>query len=308
MEELSTWLSAAIGLSVTVQNKLLITLIVLLVLFLLRWIVQRTVIDRIEDLKSRYQWQKTAGYLFSILGVIIVGGIWLDAGRSLLTYLGLISAALVVALQDPISNIVGWAFIIWRKPFEVGDRIQIAESSGDVIDLRFFQFTLMEIGNWVDADQSTGRILHVPNKSVFNSVVANFTKGSDYIWNELPVLVTFESDWKLAKELLQFIADEHVKEIEPVAQESFQKAAKQYLLQFGKLTPKVYTSVRDSGVLLTIRYLSDPRARRDTEERIWEAILHSFAQNDRLDFAYPTQRFYNNLVEGKTRLDVDQTQ
>jgi len=92
---------------------------------------------------------------------------------------------------------------------------------------------------------------------------------------------------------------------EPIAKESFQKAAKQYLLQFGKLTPKVYTSVRDSGVLLTIRYLSDPRARRDTEERIWEAILQAFARYDQIDFAYPTQRFYNNQVEGRTRLDIN---
>jgi small-conductance mechanosensitive channel len=80
------------------------------------------------------------------------------SGGSVVTYLGLVSAALVIALQDPITNFVGWVFIISRRPFEIEDRIQIGEDAGDVIDIRFFQFSLNEIGNWVDADQSTGRI------------------------------------------------------------------------------------------------------------------------------------------------------
>ena len=76
-----------------------------------------------------------------------------------------------------------------------------------LIDLRIFQFTLMEIGNWVDADQSTGRIVHVPNGSVFVTPLANYAKGFQYIWNEIPVLVTFESDWRRAKEILEGIAN-----------------------------------------------------------------------------------------------------
>jgi len=71
------------------------------------------------------------------------------------------------------------------------------------------------------------------------------------------------------------------------------------MIFYSKLTPTVYTSVRDCGVLLTIRYLCDPRRRRSTEESIWEDILHAFADNDDIDFAYPTQRFYDNLHEGK---------
>ena len=57
-------------------------------------------------------------------------------------------------------------------------------------------FSLMEIGNWVDAEQSTGRVIHVPNGKIFSEPLANYTDGFQYIWNEIPVLVTFESDWK----------------------------------------------------------------------------------------------------------------
>ena len=71
------------------------------------------------------------------------------------------------------------------------------------------------------------------------------------------------------------------------------------MIFYNKLTPTVYTSVQDCGVLLTIRYLCDPRQRRSTEQAFWEDILDEFAACNDIDFAYPTQRFYNNALEGK---------
>ena len=73
------------------------------------------------------------------------------------------------------------------------------------------------------------------------------------------------------------------------------------MIFYTKLTPTVYTSVRESGVLLTIRYLSEPRRRRATEEVIWEEILQAFAECDDIDFAYPTTRLFNNAKEGKDK-------
>jgi hypothetical protein len=69
----------------------------------------------------------------------------------------------------------------------------------------------------------------------------------------------------------------------------------------------VYTSVQDCGVLLTIRYLIEPRKRRWSEQAIWEDILEAFAGRPDIDFAYPTQRFYNNVLEGKQGTGPEQT-
>ena len=93
-------------------------------------------------------------------------------------YLGFISAGLAVALKDLLVNLTAWLFIVIRKPFTVGDRITIGPTSGDVIDIRLFTFTLAEIGNWVDADQSTGRIVHVPNGFLFLKEMFNYTQAS----------------------------------------------------------------------------------------------------------------------------------
>lgn len=165
--------------------------------------------------------------------------------------------------------------------------------AGDVIDIRLFQFSLVEIGNWVDADQSTGRILHIPNSKVLREPLANYHQGFKYIWHEIPVLITFESNWKKAKKMLTDIAYEKAEPLSGKIQEQIRGAAQKYLIFYNKLTPIVYTTVKDSGVLLTIRYMVAPRQSRSTEEQIWEAILDLIDANDDINLAYPTTRFYN---------------
>ncbi|MEJ2616929.1 MAG: mechanosensitive ion channel, partial [Ignavibacteriaceae bacterium] len=281
------------------QGKILTSVVIIFVLWLIRQIILRIYFRKKVDIRTQYRWRKTTVYIAFTIGFLLIGRIWFEGFNSLATFLGLLSAGLAIALKDPLVNLAGWMFIIWRKPFVVGDRIQIDNNSGDVIDIRIFQFTLMEIGNWVAAEQSTGRILHIPNGKVFSDIQANYTTGFNYIWNEIPVLITFESNWKKAKDILSSIINKYAEHLSKSAEERIKEASRKFMIFYTKLTPIVYTSVRDSGVMLTLRYLCDPRKRRSSEEEIWEEILLQFSQCDDIDFAYPTQRFYNNLNEGK---------
>jgi small-conductance mechanosensitive channel len=225
--------------------------------------------------------------------------IWLEAIQSLGTFLGLLSAGIAIALKDLVASLAGWVFIKWRRPFQLGDRVQIGERAGDVVDIRIFQFTLLEIGNWVAADQSTGRIIHVPNARLLTDTLANYTAQFQFIWSEIPVLLTFESNWQKAKGILQQILDETVGGAVADAEKAIKTASRKFLIHFQELTPEVYTSVEDSGVLLTLRFICHPRQRRGTAEEIWEAVLQAFAGEKDIDFAYPTSRMYHNLLEGK---------
>lgn len=289
-----------LGLSPDVQRKLLATLGVILALMLLRRLVLRIVDRRIDDRALLYRWSKASGYAAFVLGLLILVQVWFTAIRSLGTFLGLVSAGLAIALKDLVADVAGWVFILWRKPFELGDRIQIGDQAGDVVDIRVFQFTMMEIGNWVAADQSTGRMIHVPNAKVFTEALANYTAGFPYLWNELPLLVTFESNWRKAKRLLLELTEEEVEGVSLEAERGLKLTSRRFLIHYSRLTPTVYTSVADSGVLLTIRYLTNPRQRRGTAQALWERILDTFAQHDDIDFAYPTQRVYLNPLEGET--------
>ena len=297
--DITNWLEKTLGFSPEVQGKIITTVAIIFILWLIRQIILRIYFRKNVDVRIQYKWRKITVYIAFTIGFLLIGRIWFEGFNSIATFLGLLSAGLAIALKDPLVNLAGWLFILWRKPFIVGDRIQIGNNSGDVIDVRIFQFTLMEIGNWIDAEQSTGRILHIPNGKVFSDVQANYTTGFNYIWNEIPVLVTFESNWEKAKNILFRIVNKYAEHLSRSAEEKIKEASQKFMIFYTKLTPIVYTSVRDSGVMLTVRYLCDPRKRRTSEEKIWEDILLEFSECDNIDFAYPTQRFYNNLNEGK---------
>ena len=297
--DITSWFEKSLGFSHELQGKILASIVIIFILWLIRQIILKIYFRKKVDVRTQYRWRKSTVYIAFTIGFLLIGRIWFEGFNSLATFLGLLTAGLAIALKDPLVNLAGWMFIIWRKPFVVGDRIQVGNNSGDVIDIRIFQFTLMEIGNWVDAEQSTGRILHIPNGKVFSEIQANYTAGFNYIWNEIPVLVTFESNWKKAKDILLTIVNKYAEHLSKGAEERIKEASRKFMIFYTKLTPIVYTGVRDSGVMLTIRYICDPRKRRGSEEEIWEEILLQFSQCDDIDFAYPTQRFYNNLNEGK---------
>jgi small-conductance mechanosensitive channel len=288
------------GLTPEEQSKIILTFVVLLGLIVLRWLIVRVLHKQSSDARNIYVGRKIVTNSAVVLGVLVIGRIWFEGFQSLATFAGLLTAGLAIALKDLLVNFVGWMFIIWRKPFTIGDRMQIGEVAGDVIDLRLFQFSLLEIGNWVAADQHTGRVVHIPNGKIFSESQSVYTGAFNYIWNEIAILVTFESNWRKAKEILDEICHRHGADKADSARQAFRDAADKYLLSVADAQPRVYTKVEDSGVLLTIRYLCTPHERRMTEETIWEDVLTEFAKHDDIDFAYPTTRYYDNRAEGKS--------
>ena len=279
--------------------KIAVSILVVFTLWGLMGLILRVLHKKIDDLQLYHRIKKTMNYVTFTLFVIIMVVYWSTGNvNSMTTFLGLVSAGIAIALKDIFVNIAAWFFIVVRKPFKVGDRIQIGDISGDVIDQRIIQFTLMEIGNWVDGDQSTGRVVHIPNYKLLIEPMANFSQGFQYIWNEIPVLLTFESDWEKAKKILNEIVYSSTEHLSKEAEERVRQASKRYMIYYSKLTPIVYTSVENSGVQLSIRYLCEPRKRRTTIQEIWETILLEFAKHDDIELAYPTQRMIiNNPME-----------
>ena len=299
-DSLSAWSQNVLGLGEAHLTDLGFTLAAWIVLILARFLSGRILEYRVKDVQRRYVINKTLSYILGFIFFIALVSIWFGGLTSWSAYLGLVSAGLAIALQDPLVNLAGWVFISVRKPFTVGDRIEISGLRGDVIDIRLFQFSLIEIGNWVDADQSTGRIIHVPNGWVFKHNLANYTAGFRFIWDEIAVMVTFESDWRRAKAILAEVATKHAAIKDEEALEQVRRASRKYMIFFQHLSPIVWTSVADSGVVLTMRYICEPRRRRSTATAIWEDILTAFAAERAVDFAYPSTRFYDNRLEGKS--------
>ncbi|EOZ99649.1 MscS Mechanosensitive ion channel [Indibacter alkaliphilus LW1] len=269
------------------------TILIILVLWLIKKGAYQLIgIGEDADLKKVYHWRKTVQYTLVFIGLLLVGNIWISNFQSITTFLGLLSAGIAIALKDIFVNIAGWLFIYWRKPFDVGDRIQIGDHKGDVVDLRLFQFSLLEVGNWVDADQSTGRIVHVPNGKVFSDAQANYSQGFDYIWNEQQLYISLDSNHKKAQLILKNIMTEYCQSDFKNIERAIMKAHKEHFISFSQYTPTVYIKILERGIQLSMRYLCHPRKRRVLEHQVTESILEKFKTEKDIRIVYPITSVY----------------
>lgn len=283
-------------------EKLAILLLIGLALSLASRLIRRSIAAHIEDVNRRHQLRKIVNYGFWIS--LATAAVTLFAERLALadigTILGLIAAAITIALADVVRSLAGWVYINTRRGVEVGSRVEVDGIIGDVIDIGLLKTTLLEVGEpLVHAMQSTGRIVTVPN-SVFldKNVIASATVNP-LVWQEIQVLVTFESDWKQAREILREVAMELYEKIVPDLKAGFARLEREYAFRLGSTAPIVYTEIADSGVLLTLRTLTPVRRRRSMTDQISSAILDRFAQEPDIDFAYPTYRVYRLREEAE---------
>lgn len=269
-----------------VWTSVFIILISYIILFALVSLVNK----KVPNIRVRHIIRRYVVYFINFLLIFIIFFIWIQKLNTITIFLGVASAGLALALQEVLLCAAGWFLIISRRPFEVGDRIEIGNIKGDVIDIRLLQTSLLEIGNWVSADQSTGRIVNVPNSAVYKSANYNYSRGFEFIWNEFPIVVTFESDWPRAKDIMLRHANDMVKGMEDHIRRKIDAMRNRYMIYYGKLTPIVYVNIKDSGVELTLRYLTEAKKRRSSQDQLCQAILTDFAEEERVNFAYPTYR------------------
>ena len=277
-----------------------------LIIYLIALNSIRIINKRVEDLKKRHSLRKFIWYTSTFFAIIVIGIALLSKvtdKTKIITILGFVGVGLTLALQEVLLSFVGWLVLIVVKPFQIGDRIEIEKTIGDVVDTRIFYTTLLEVGNWVEADQSTGRLVNIPNNFIFRKNVYNYTHGFEYIWNEIKLLVTFESNYKKAKEIMLKACEELADHTITQAGVKISKLTEKVIIKYGKLTPIVYTTIADSGVQLTLRHLVEVRQRRVRTNAICEYILDNFAKHNDITLAYQTIRVYRRREEKNINKD-----
>jgi len=134
-----------------------------------------------------------------------------------LTSLGLIGFGVTFALQKPILNFVAWLTIVFVKTYSIGDRINIGNIRGDVINITMM-YTVLD-GLLENTDELSGKIVTVPNEMVLTSSVMNYTKSGFFLWDELSVSITYESNWskglRILKEITSKVVTKFIEEKRP---------------------------------------------------------------------------------------------
>jgi len=261
--------------------------------------IQQKLSKDITGIEARHKVRLTASWVGIGLFIIATAMIWATGIRDFGIFLGIIGAGVALSLQETLVCIAGWMVFIVRRPYDIGDRIEIDGRIGDVIGVSVFQTTMLEVGNWIKADQSTGRMLIIPNSMLIRHAVLNYVKGFPFIWDEISVVLTFESDWEEAEKLVLEKAEVEADKIESQIKRQIKRMQDRYAIHYEYLTPTIYTRIADSGVELTLRYLCPVRERRAMTHRLSRNILQAFIRHPSIDFAYPTTRIFRNTEEGK---------
>ncbi len=270
-----------------ILTRLVLILVTLVVLVVLMRIAQRIARRTVDDPSRVYRANRIIRRVVGLVAVILVITLLSPDLRGLVTVLTVIGAGLAIALREALLSVAGWMRIVLLSPYRIGDRVQIGDVHGDVIDIRMLRTTLMEIRGWVDADQSTGRIVHVPNSWTFERAVFNYSRGFHFIWNEVSFTVTFGSDWRAAREIILGFAEESSTIVGQQAAQEIREMSREFLIHYGVMTPFVYVQVAENGVRLTLRYLCEVRKRRGTEHAFTVSILEAFRAHGGIEFAYP---------------------
>jgi small-conductance mechanosensitive channel len=190
--------------------------------------------------------------------------------------LGVVGFAVTFALQQPLFSLIGWVYILLKRPYQVGDRIAIDGTNGDVVAVDFLVTTLWETGgDLVSSNQPSGRTVTFPNSMVLSTQVANFSQEEfPYVWNELTVQVAYETDLGFARELLVDVATNHLGEqmADGIAAYREALAGTPVELEVNQ-RPTVNVVQQESWVELRLRYLVNPRRATRARNAMYERAL-----------------------------------
>jgi small-conductance mechanosensitive channel len=243
-------------------------------------VLERTLPRHFRQGDARYRVRKFIVFCSYVTILLFLAILFEDRLGRLSFALGIAGAGLAVALQDIIASIAGAFSIGFSSLYAVGDRVQIGDTRGDVIDIGLLRTTIMETGNWVNADLYNGRIVRVPNSSVLKGTVFNYSQGFRFIWDEIKVVLSTDSDCSLARNIFLRLAKEAVGDYLLEAQTSWKVISDNYQSANPALEPSVSLIVNAGSLEFSISYVVDYNRRTAMKDRLFTRIIEEIAQSN----------------------------
>jgi len=270
-------------------QKLFLTFFILAIIyFVFRFVFEEVVIKRIKDSKTKYSFRKTVSILYIFVFILILLQIWVEDAQTLLVAYGIITAGIAIALQDLFKNFAGGVILFVTGIYRVGDRIEINSKTGDVMDIGILYTTLMEIKEWVAGDQATGRLTILPNGLILSGTINNYTKDHNFIWDEISIPITYQSDWKGANNLIQEIVARETRSITEQAGKEILALEEKYYLSKRPTEPAIFMTLTDNWITFNIRYVTEVRQRRFLKNKLSYMILEEIQRSENIHISSTT--------------------
>ena len=278
LEEFSEYIGRDTGINKEYIHLTILTIFAVLFFDLIKLATRKIYSQLPVSDKKKYFRNRKIKISLTIICWLIVILIWKEQIKSLITLISFVSAAVTIALREIIFNFFAGIYINAKKIFEIEDRIEIKGIKGDVITMHSLGFEMLEIADGNEYEQSTGKIVHIPNSAVFSEPTKNFTKAFKYIWDEIKINIELDSDVEETKSYIYNILKniEILKEIPEKMENQVDDVTVQYRIYYNKLEPIIYTRINESHIELSLRYLVHPKKIRIVQNEIYLKVLEEY--------------------------------
>ncbi len=272
--------------SLSISGKIAFAVLGILVIHAGFRLLETTLPRHFQQADARYRVRKVVVFLGYGVALLFLIAVFEDHLGSFTFALGVAGAGIVVALQDVVASLGGWFAIGTSKLYTVGDRVQIGDTIGDVVDISILRTTVLEVGNWMSKDLHSGRVAQIPNYLVLKGAVYNYTQGVRFVWDEIKVTLTAQSDHGLARTLLLGIVRDTVADSMEEARHTWSRVTNDYQIENPSLNPIVALAVNSGSMEFTVSYIVDYAERTVTKDRLFTKIADTIAKNQgRLEWA-----------------------
>ncbi len=247
--------------------------------WLIYQISKRIIKRQVQDVTYRHSLRALMRNLIFGTVIIMIILVWLRPQQNLAVIIGLAVAGILLASQSAISSFSGYLVIISSNIYGIGDRVSINNVTGDVMDIGFMRTTIMEIGQWVKADQYTGRIVTISNKVLFDNPVFNYTRHWGYLWDEIMIPVTYSDDWQKAAAIMLEHGNKYTADLQEDAEAKLEKLVDRFPLKQTKVEPAIYFVMTDNWIEITLRFVVDAQERRKVKANLYRELLQQFDED-----------------------------
>ncbi|GAA4280969.1 mechanosensitive ion channel family protein [Gaetbulibacter aestuarii] len=269
MEHIKQWVADNPTLASVVKFALLVVFVLSIIQLLRRFLRKQ-----VTDTTARYKSQKGIEVVGYIILILLSFSYFTGTIKDLTLVLGLFTAGVAFTLQELILSVAGSLYIFTVKVYTPGDRIEINNIKGDVIDVDTIYTTMMEIGQWVSSDNYTGRIVKLSNAFVFKGPVYNYSKDFPFIWDEFNLPIKYGSDIALTEAILTKISSQTLSQFTTNSKKQWRDVVNKYYIEDAMLDPTIAVTLTDNWIQFNLRYIVDYKKRRSTKNALQSEIYN----------------------------------
>ncbi|GIX41664.1 MAG: hypothetical protein KatS3mg129_1397 [Leptospiraceae bacterium] len=262
------------------------------ILFLIRNFIIQYLKKRITEVKQFRLYKIYINYFFLFFVLFFILPTFLPALKELVTVLSIFGAGILIVFKEVLLNLYGFFYLVIRRPFKIGDRIKINDYYGDILDIRLLDFTMLQLYPLNLGGQSSGRVITIPNSYIFLYPVSNFSKEFAFNWLEIKIPLTIQSNWEKAEELCLKIIN---KILNPITEKDkkIQISYEKYAIQFQKLNPKTFIEYNKGSIIISLRFLCEPKEQRQIKDQFWREFLKAIKKQRMIQLEPSYENQYN---------------